>query len=162
MLSRTEVLARPVHFGDTRLPERFWNKVQPCPMSGCWLFVGATTGVGYGSIKIGDRIRNAHRVAYEVLVGTVADGLQIDHRCRTRCCVNPAHLEAVTNRENSIRGAAPSVVLFRENVCAAGHDMGQTAVPKPGGGRQCRVCHCARRRERNANRSVTSGTAVRQ
>jgi len=89
------------------LHDRFWAKVSPEPNTGCWLWTGAVLPRGYGSIqsKGGHQALMAHRVAYELLVGTIPQGLCIDHRCFNKWCVNPAHLEPVTPLENSNRSA---------------------------------------------------------
>lgn len=89
------------------LEERFWAKVEPEPNSGCWIFVGGWTTAGYGSIGRGCRGEGnvyAHRFAYELLRGPIPPDLVPDHLCRVRCCVNPWHLELVTNLENLNRG----------------------------------------------------------
>ena len=103
-------------FGDCRLPPRFWAKVNPSgrvpahrPELGCcWEWIGATNRAGYGQFEVGTfaahKVRGAHRVAYEALNGVIPEGLQCDHLCRNRACVNPAHIEPVTNRENARRG----------------------------------------------------------
>jgi hypothetical protein len=83
----------------TGVDERFWNKVNKTDT--CWLWTGALQSRGYGSVGIGNhRTGLAHRVAYEALVGPIGDGLTIDHLCRVKSCVNPAHLEPVTSAEN--------------------------------------------------------------
>src|ERR1043166_7685871 len=106
-------------FLDHRLPIRFWSKCIPEPNSGCWLWTGAIkTVTGYGYIWTDKRVASAHRAAYESLVGPIPDGLQIDHRCRIRCCVNPAHLEPVTNVENQRRGLRGELTTH----CPAGHE----------------------------------------
>lgn len=69
---------------------------------GCWLWKRSTTK-GYGRISVLGRPRGVHRVSYEVFVGPIPDGLEIDHLCRRRSCCNPAHLEPVTHRENQRR-----------------------------------------------------------
>lgn len=137
-----------VNFLDPRLPDRFWSKVQPCPMTGCWLFVGANDSDGYGSFKF-DRVERAHRGAYRRLVGEIPAGLQLDHLCRVRCCVNPAHLEAVTSRENTLRGDTLPATNARASQCPAGHpyDVVNT-IRKRNGGRNCRECTKRWRRER--------------
>jgi len=93
---------------DARLPDRFWNKVMPITECGCWAWMGAVRvtpyGAEYGRYNFAGKNRSAHKVAYEQLVGVVPDGLHLDHTCRVTCCVNPDHLEPVTNAENVQRG----------------------------------------------------------
>lgn len=81
--------------------ERFWKRTIQSPI-GCWEWVGAINQAGYGQMSDG-RSNLAHRFAYELLVGAIPDGLQIDHLCNVRNCVNPAHLEPVTGSENMHR-----------------------------------------------------------
>jgi hypothetical protein len=84
---------------------RFWSKVSVDPDSGCWLWTAAIDPqTGYARLGLGKKAANGHRVAYELLVGDVPEGLEIDHLCRVRHCVNPDHLEPVTHRENLMRG----------------------------------------------------------
>jgi hypothetical protein len=133
-----------IEFGDPRLPSRFWNKVEPTD-NGCWLWTAYIGPGGYGVFNFNGPSRVAHRIAYEVLVGPVPEGMECDHLCRVRHCVNPAHLEAVTSRENTIRGDAG---LWRKNICAAmthcvhGHpfDEENTWIRNWRGHRQCRTC----------------------
>jgi len=83
---------------------RFWARVDKAAPGGCWIWTGAVEGKGYGAPSINGVKRPAHRLAYEDLVGPVPEGLHLDHLCRVRRCVNPAHLEPVTSRENTLRG----------------------------------------------------------
>lgn len=97
-----------MNFLDERLPSRLWDKLMPEPNSGCWLWIGARSALGYGHLMVrqgdGRRIyQNAHRVVYEIVVGSAANR-DVDHLCRTPACCNPAHLEAVTHAENMRRG----------------------------------------------------------
>lgn len=77
--------------------ERFWEKVD---QSGdCWMWLASKYPSGYGAFWT-DRCHAAHRIAYEYSVGPIPDGLFLDHTCRNRGCVNPAHLRVVTNQQN--------------------------------------------------------------
>lgn len=80
--------------------ERFWPKVDRRGPDECWPWLATLDRYGYGTFHDGRRLTGAHRMAYELLRGPIPDGLELDHLCRTRGCVNPAHLEAVTHREN--------------------------------------------------------------
>ncbi len=102
---------------------RLWSKIDkngPIPehrpdLGACWVWTAATTN-GYGYLQIGGRQGRrvqAYKLAYEWLVGPVPAGLQLDHLCRNRRCVNPSHLEPVTQLENLLRGNHPMMVLHR-------------------------------------------------
>lgn len=85
------------------IAQRIWAKVE-VDESGCWIFTGAKTN-GYGFVAAADRrMAYPHRVMYEVLVGPIPEGLDIDHLCRVRACCNPHHLEPVTRQVNLLRG----------------------------------------------------------
>jgi hypothetical protein len=86
------------------LDQRIEFHMTPEPNTGCWLWTGTVMPAGYGTMKVGGQQRLAHRVAYEAFIGPVPDGLVLDHLCRVRSCVNPWHLQPVTNRENILRG----------------------------------------------------------
>jgi hypothetical protein len=125
---------------------RFWAKVN---RSGdCWLWTAATTSAGYGQFRVDGRWGMAHRFAYELLVGPIPQDLQIDHLCRTPLCVNPAHLEPVTQQENLRRGIGGP-----RTHCPAGHpyDETNTYVYPVTGGRYCRACGRAAHRARYAS-----------
>lgn len=76
------------------------------PLTGCWVWHGAGVvgGNGYGHLRVGGVTRGAHRVSFEHHSGPIPCGMFIDHLCRNRACINPAHLEAVPHRENCRRG----------------------------------------------------------
>lgn len=127
------------------LQERFEAKCIPEPNSGCWLWFGAwSPQTGYGFIN-GDL---AHRVSYRLFTGPIPGGLQIDHLCRMRCCVNPDHLEAVTCKTNIQRGETGKTAAKRQQAkthCKAGHPYSvENTILVPGragrGGRVCRIC----------------------
>ena len=89
------------------LRDRIQACSEPEPNTGCWLWTAALKN-GYGRITMMNPKRKtaAHRVSYEAFVGPIPEGLTLDHLCRVRCCVNPAHLEPVTMRENIMRGTS--------------------------------------------------------
>lgn len=124
---------------------RFWSKVDRT--DGCWLWHGWKTADGYGRFDIGDRKVLAHRFAYESNVGPIPDGLVLDHLCRVRDCVNPAHLEAVTVAENNRRGFGPVQAFALRTHCAEGHPLGPAT---PGKRRVCRPCANERNRRYKA------------
>lgn len=117
---------------------RFWNKAAIWPPTDCWLWQGCvTTANGYG--RFGPwkgKVHWAHRVAYELAKGPIPKGLTIDHLCRTRRCVNPAHLEAVTASVNVRRGGCSLLTH-----CKHGHPFDEANTYRRGGTRCCRACH---------------------
>jgi hypothetical protein len=102
------------------LEKRFWEKVDGNGPDGCWLWTGAVSDTGYGSIHADDdrRVLAAHRVAYELAYGPIPDGMMIDHRCHVRACVNPAHLRAATAKQNqeNRQGARPGSISGERGV----------------------------------------------
>ena len=122
--------------------DRFWAKVQKSDNpDGCWLWNAAINPNGYAQFGIGYKKVYAHRWAYEQVHGPIPKGLQIDHLCRVRHCVNPAHLEIVTNRENFLRGGAPNAKLHHAGHCKHGHPFTKAnTYIKKNGTRQCRAC----------------------
>lgn len=83
--------------------DRFWSKVNKT--DSCWIWTATLYDSGYGRFRYNNKWNKAHRIAYNFLVGEIPEGLELDHLCRVRCCVNPDHLEPVTHRENMVRGA---------------------------------------------------------
>ncbi len=87
------------------LDERFWSKVNKDAPDGHWLWTGATNREnGYPLFRVGDKLKRAHILAYEDVNGPVPANMDLDHLCRNRMCVNPAHLQAVTLKVNNERG----------------------------------------------------------
>jgi hypothetical protein len=108
------------------LEERFWAKVDKTAT--CWDWIACTDGDGYGRFWVGraylpSSTRTAHRIAYEMLVGPIADGLTLDHLCRNIRCVRPTHLEPVTPEENGLRGNTYQGINARKTHCVNGHEF---------------------------------------
>lgn len=147
--------------GKVRKPaiERFNAKIAPGP-NGCIEWTGGLNGSGYGQFYRGGRTSleqtgktYAHRWSYEHHVGPIPKGMELDHLCRNPKCVNPAHLEPVTRRENNLRGTSPAAVHARKTHCPAGHPYaGDNLYIHPTKRmRYCRTCGRAqaqRRRDR--------------
>ena len=125
---------------------RFWEKVEPEPTTGgCWLWSGAKTGEGYGTIQgPNGKTLLAHRLAYETERGPIPPGKQIDHLCRTRHCVNCDHMELVSRRENILRGTSPTARAAKVTCCPAGHPYSGSNLYLYHGWRRCRTCTVAR------------------
>ena len=112
--------------------------------SGCWEWTGAQLASGYGSVRFDGRVQVVHRVMWEQVKGPVPAGLQLDHLCRNRTCCNPAHLEAVTQRTNLLRGVSLPAQNARRDKCLNGHEF--DIRRKGNGWRECSICKKARRR----------------
>jgi hypothetical protein len=127
------------------LPERIASKIWPEPNSGCWLWGGTLNNFGYGTAYVMGGRAMAHRFVYEQLVGPIPAGLHIDHLCRNPSCVNPSHLEPVTQRENIRRGNGFGGRHAKQTHCVNGHpfDEKNTAI-RSLGRRVCRACSRAR------------------
>lgn len=118
--------------------KRFFDKFDVTPK--CWEWIAAKYPAGYGSFYYNGRNGYAHRFSYEFYNGPIPDRLTIDHLCRNKSCVNPWHLEAVTNQENVRRAFA--------DACHNGHDMTDPAnytMDNKGAGRLARRCLICRR-----------------
>lgn len=131
--------------------ERFWPKVDKTSnVNGCWEWIGANQ-YGYGRFRklvptTGKATHQvlAHRWSYENLVGEIPEGLDLDHLCRNRICVNPEHLEPVTNEENIRRGFGIGMINAGKTRCAQGHEYTEeNTYRSPKGHRVCKVCSLA-------------------
>jgi hypothetical protein len=130
------------------LIDRLMNMVQMLPEEpGCWIFMGSLSKE-YGKIggdsktDGGGRILWAHRVSYELHKGPIPIGLELDHLCRVRCCVNPNHLEPITDIENAKRSQPYSnKIKAAATHCHAGHPFNKVNTYIFRGIRHCRTCH---------------------
>jgi len=128
--------------------DRFFRMVEMKSSFGCWLWRGALLRSGYGYFRVGSRTDGSyravltHRFAYENLKGSIPKGKELDHfrlnpglrqALCSKACVNPAHLELVTRRENLLRGDTVSARNARKTHCPRGHLLNEK--------RRCRPCH---------------------
>jgi len=123
-----------------------WSNI--VTVDSCWFWTGpmwggsGEDGQSYGRTSRG---RYAHRFSYEMAKGPIPAGMELDHLCRNRLCVNPDHLEPVTHRENILRGEHPTARAFRSGLCRNGHPLTVRPISKTGS-RICLICHAARMR----------------
>lgn len=129
---------------------RLLYKIQVDPDTGCWIWQGSKSRIGYGMIIVNKRTTSPHRVSYQYFIGEIPDGKEVHHKCYVRSCCNPLHLDVVSHRENLIDAFLD---VRTSDSCQNGHPYteGNTRIGKRGN-RTCRACgrEVARRfRERN-------------
>lgn len=138
-------------YGFVTLAERLAANSVPEPMSGCIIWLGYVGDNGYANIGSRGKYSFAHRAAYELAKGPIPKGLQIDHLCRIRCCINPNHLEAVTCLENINRG-----LQAKKTHCIRGHVMAGRNVlwcENPKGKKTLRACKACRKLRYRAHKT---------
>lgn len=117
------------------LENRFWAKVNKT--ESCWIWTAYKSPDGYGRFACYGTVKMAHRVSYELNIGKIPLGLTIDHLCRLRSCVNPGHMEVVTNRENILRGNTIAARYASRDACHRGHKFPLSESGK----RVCQECN---------------------
>ena len=127
--------------------ERVQELCIPEPNTGCWIWVGAIQNRGYGSIHFGGKTVSAHKISYLAHGNIIPPGLELDHKCHQRLCVNPNHLECVTHRINLQRKCSKILA------CPKGHlYTAENLRASKRGFRLCKTCHREKARERAACR----------
>lgn len=122
------------------ITERFWTRVNKKDPNDCWQWTGFCKKDGYGQFWFNYTIYKAHRVSYALSGGKLLRKLILDHLCRNRACVNPAHLEQVSIKENVLRGNGYSGKNFRKTHCVRGHELNSINMRIENKGRRCKIC----------------------
>jgi len=145
------------------LPPRLRSRISVAE-NGCWIWMGVINSEGYGRLYVGGELgeAQAHRVVYEQIRGAIPDGLTLDHLCRTTACVNPAHMDPVTMRENILRGTGPTARNAVKTHCPKGHPLDGLSKEKRWANprRYCKTCNNARdwkRRPRDRRKKDATG-----
>jgi hypothetical protein len=114
--------------------------------SGCFEWTGSKNNMGYGTINVNRMPALAHRISYLLFVGDIKSDMVVDHLCRNRSCINPSHLEQVTQGENMRRGVSVCAENARKKFCKRGHEFStENIYALKNGGRECRKCNSIRK-----------------
>lgn len=131
---------------NSRQTKNLYSKIEVTGF--CWLWKGYLNSRGYGQFRVGNRMLRAHRVVYEHLVGIQPPELVANHLCYVRNCVNPDHLEFITQRENVLYSHSPVRKNFDKTHCKRGHPLsGDNLYIRPCGSRVCRECKNTKQQE---------------
>lgn len=132
---------------------------KPDGETGCWFSGLRPDSKGYAQVSDSSsgqvRMLRGHLVTYEEIVGPIPDGLELDHLCRVRACINPSHMEPVTHRENTMRGESAATVAAARTHCPSGHEY--TGVRDRNGKRYCPTCRKAHQAKADAKRRPAKG-----
>ena len=128
--------------------DRIFDGVSMEPTSGCWLWTKYCNRLGYGMFDVPGRGMNpVYRISYEIFKGAIPAKFDIDHLCRNTGCVNPDHLEAVSHRENILRGIGPTAINALKTHCLKGHPLTPDNLrPSLRNERACKECANVRNR----------------
>jgi len=125
------------------------QRIIPEPNTGCWLWIMRSELRGYPLAGFSGKTVRVSRLSYEAFIGEIPKGMTIDHKCGVKCCLNPAHLDAVSDEENRRRAGVPSYINSQKNECIHGHPLfGDNVTPRSDGKRRCVTCQSLRDRGR--------------
>jgi len=131
-----------------KLPQRIIDKISINGKTDCWEWIACIDRGGYARIQYQGKFASAHRIVYQLLCGEIHNET-LDHLCRVRHCVNPDHLEAVSNKKNCLRGNGPTAKNARKTHCKRGHPLsGSNLALWKSGGRRCKTCMNDRKQAR--------------
>lgn len=143
--------------------DRVMDRISFCD-GGCWEWTGEVSPKGYGKLKFKGGTFYAHRFIYALVCEPIPDGMQIDHLCRNRCCVNPDHLDVVTNQVNATRGTGWAGQNARKTHCPQGHPYEGDNLRLTSKGRECWICvrkqKSAQKKRAALRRKESLGTPV--
>jgi hypothetical protein len=139
-------------YGVKNTPESFFSKVEKTDY--CWNWCGVKTKLGYGQISYKGKIKYAHRLSYELLVGNIPKDKEIDHICRNRLCVNPTHMEVVTHSINMRRNDSLVGIRSRKTHCIRGHELTKENIRTYRGHRICKECRRIYKRDNRKRETI--------
>lgn len=140
---------RPIIFSAPTLA-RFWSMVTLADQDACWLWIGPTNAKGYGRFHANGASEMAHRTSVRIDGRHIPCGMEVDHGCKNRGCVNPRHLRVVTHQVNLLAGDTVAAASAAKTHCPVGHPYSGDNLINRKGKRRCRECDRARSEARYA------------